>query len=109
MVMRDVMEFRSDGTYTSGLCLTGNPAGWCMPGGATGIVTGRYDVMGDELMLRNGLAFRMPDATGQPKALQWGVELVPDDPPTGNPPSKKLRLLPDYPLFGDMKVEPGWR
>ena len=108
--MRQVIEFRRDGSYTSGICLTATQMGWCQSGGATAIASGEYRIQGDTLILERGLVFGA-DADGVAQTLRWKLETVAGASPTGPPPSKRLHLFPDAEgrSFSDMEVEPGWR
>ena len=123
--LREVLELRADGSYIHGICLTGQ-SGWC-EGKAQPQIQGRYSLSGSALVLENGLldqyaldTFAKPDRPHVELKSKRGrqvyelrVEVMPDVPPTGRPPSKRLILSEgnkESRRFNDMKVKPaGWQ
>jgi hypothetical protein len=123
--MREVVEFRPDGTYTTGICVTSGEFGNCS-GKAVPQIQGRYTVRGDSVILQNGLIlqksldFARTDApivslkTKRRESYGWRLMVVPDNPPTGNPPARKIYLTgPDrnsrqYHGFGRARI-PTWQ
>jgi hypothetical protein len=100
--MREVIEFRRDGTYTSGLCPTiddgrGLPAGWCVGRQATPSRRGTYSVQGNSVIVTRGL-IRLDPAGSSPEGQEtysWRSELAPaDDPPrpSSRPALRRLHL-----------------
>jgi hypothetical protein len=100
--MREVLELRADGSYINGICLTGQ-SGWC-EGKAQPQIQGSYSLSGSSLVLENGLInqhvldnFAKPDrprvelkSKRGRQAYKLQVDVIPDVPPTGRPPSKSV-------------------
>src|ERR1700730_5550791 len=124
-LMREVVEFRPDGTYTTGICMLEMPDGWCAYP-AVPEIQGNYSLRGDTLALQNGLMpqesmanFSGPDASradlkkGRPEVYRWRLKVTPDDPPTGRPPDLTLYLMDENnqirQLDGMGKQLPGWQ
>lgn len=114
--MREVIEFRRDGTYTSGPCPTIG-AGWCA-GKATPSRQGNYSIQGNSVTLTKGL-IRLRPAESRPEGQEtyrWHSELAPpDNPPRpgSRPPLRRLRLSsPEFPdgRFNEMPSDkqPSW-
>lgn len=103
--MRDIVEFRGNGTYTIGICLTQASLGWCN-GSATPTDQGNYVIQSNKLTLQT--------SGGDRKNYTWRVEARPDDPPrpSGGRPTPKVLYLTDTnnstQQFNNMVVQPNW-
>jgi hypothetical protein len=94
--MREVIEFREDGIYTSGLCVSIN-TGWCQGGNATPSRRGTYSVQGNSLTDTKGLIRIRPEENRpeRQETYSWrSVRDRHDDPPHpgSRPPLRTLHL-----------------
>jgi hypothetical protein len=94
--VREVVEFRADGTYASGLCNVIS-MGWCAERKATASRQGTFAVQGDVLMVDRGLVNmeRGSTAVEAREAYRWRMEWEPPDAPprpTSRPPLRRLSL-----------------
>ena len=122
-MMREVLEVRPNGTYTTGICLLRAKLDWCS-GKATPQLQGSYSLQSDNLALQNGLllqqsldAFSRPEAPrvdltqGRPERYRWRITALADNPPTGRPPTRTLHLTGpnnETRQLREMGVQPGW-
>ena len=110
---RLVIEFRADGSYTSGIC-SPHPGG-CNRNEATASIVGTYIVQGETFTTDQGFVNLQPDGpfpnVDARKSYRWRAELdPPDNPPrpTSRPPVRTLRVRVaegEDLVFGEMRDE----
>jgi hypothetical protein len=105
---REVIEFRQDGTYISGLCATAGRFGWCASNEATASRQGTYDVRGKKVSVSKGIVhLGSGEVSGSQEAYRWEVQRDQSDSP------RTLHLTPanGEPMdFDEMPAEsrPRW-
>lgn len=105
---REVIEFRQDGTYISGVCKTAGKYGWCSNMEATASRQGTYAFEGKNVIVSKGtVRFDGGEIREAQEAYRWEVERdLPDSP-------RVLRLTPangEEMQFHEMPAEfrPHW-
>jgi hypothetical protein len=93
--IREVIEFRPDGTYISGLCGTTINSGFCQDGQVTASRQGAYAIQGNVVTLARGLV-RVTEAPPEAQeTYRWRAEQDPPDYPPHpcmRPPLRKIYL-----------------